>query len=243
MIAVYMGWDWRDDLAFRVAERSLRHHASVPVEVIPLIDHELRKLGVYRRTYHTRHDPETNTLQKIDDIDGKPFSTDFSFTRFAVPILEGQCTESDWVLYTDPDVLWRTDIAKLMRCIDRDMAVCVVKHRHVPREGHKMDGVAQTNYHRKNWSSVMAIRPDRCPRMTIEMLNTAAGSYLHALNWVDDRKIGSLPESWNWLAGHSDSGSPDLVHFTNGTPDMDGHEDSPFAEDWWSFARDRRAAA
>jgi hypothetical protein len=240
---VYIGWDWRDDTAYRVAARSLKRHASVPVEIVPLVESEIRKAGIFRRTYHTRHDPETNTLQKIDDIDGKPFSTEFSFTRFAVPLLEGMGSGSDWVLFTDPDVLWRADIAELIAAIDPDAAVCCVKHRHDPVETHKMDGVLQTRYPRKNWSSVMAIQPDRCPRMTVELLNTAKGSYLHALGWVDDRMIGSLPEEWNWLAGHSSPAiDPKLVHFTEGTPDMEGHGAQPCADEWRSYLEDHRAA-
>lgn len=237
---VYIGYDVRDDLAYRVAEKSLLAHTTIPVEVVKLCDYDVRKTGMYRRTYHTQHDPVTNTLQKIDDIDGKPFSTDFSFLRFAVPALEHY--RDDWVLFTDPDILWRADIAELLAEIDRSKAVCCVKHEHAPNETHKMDGVVQTLYHRKNWSSVMAINPSRCRYMNRTALNTSTGAWLHALTWARDEDIGALSERWNWLCGHSHTTiDPALVHFTRGTPDMAGHENEPYADEWRAVLNARQA--
>lgn len=237
---VYIGWDPRDDLAYTVAERSLRACASGPVDVVKMTDFDIRKQGLFTRTYHTIHDAETNTLQKIDDIDEKPFSTDFSFLRFAVPALENY--RDDWVLFTDPDVLWRDDVYKLFDEIDRTKSICVVKHNHVPPETHKMDGVQQTRYFRKNWSSVMAINPDRCRYVNKMALNTSTGLWLHSFGWAADDKIGDLSERWNWLVGHSSTAiDPGLVHFTTGTPDMEGHENEPFANEWRAVLNARPA--
>jgi len=231
-VRVYVGWDQRDAQALKVCCQSLMDHASVPVDIIPLTDFDLRKRGLFTRTYHTRHDPVTNTLQKIDDGDGKPFSTDFSFTRFAVPELEN--FGSDWVLFCDPDILWRADIAELWEQIERDKSLCCVKHDFTPENMYKMDGVRQTRYFRKAWSSLMAIRPDRCRMMNRRALNTSRGAWLHSLAWAgSDEEIGGLNEEWNWLAGHSSPAiDPSVVHFTSGTPDMEGHDDEPYADEW-----------
>lgn len=224
---VFIGYDPRDAAAYRVAEASLRKHASIDIKIIPLIDRDLRRRGIYWRSYRVDH-----VGQMWDDNDAKPFSTEFSFTRFAVPIIEDYADR--WVLFTDPDVLWRADVAELVRAAEGSRhGVMCVKHDHRPRENEKMDGVLQTRYERKNWSSVMMINPSRCRRLTKYYLNNMSGGQLHALTWIEEDGIGALGEEWNWLEGWSNPGvDPKLVHFTRGTPDMPGHEDAAHADEW-----------
>ena len=231
VLHVYIGWDARDHLAYTVAVRSLMKHATIPVMVFPIIERDLRHREIYSRAY--RVDPAG---QKWDAQDGKPFSTDFSFTRFAVPALEDYADH--WVLFTDPDVLWRDDVRHLVNWAraGKGEAVFCVQHEHVPPEGEKMDGVMQTLYDRKNWSSVMLMNPARCRDMTKRALNTWSGQRLHALGWVPDHQIGALPPIWNWLEGWSVEGVPKVVHFTRGTPDMVAG--LPFADEWWSYLED-----
>ncbi len=50
-LRVYVGYDPIDDRAFKVCEYTLLKHASIPVEIIPIWDLPLRKLGIYRRPY------------------------------------------------------------------------------------------------------------------------------------------------------------------------------------------------
>jgi hypothetical protein len=80
---VYIGYDPRDHLAYRVAEHTIKERASIDIEVLPLKDWELRQKRIYWRGYRV-----DASGQMWDDIDGKPFSSQFSFTRFAVPALE-----------------------------------------------------------------------------------------------------------------------------------------------------------
>lgn len=222
----YVGWDWRDATAYRVFVQSLKRHSSIDLQIIPLIDRDLRRAGVYWRSYRT-----DGQGQMWDDRDGKPFSTAFSFTRFAVPILEGETDEL--VVFSDPDMLVRTDPAELIETIDRDKAVSCVKHNHEPPETIKIDGVIQTRYYRKNWSSLMVFKPVFCHGLTKYSLNNSTGQFLHAFCWVPDELIGDIDERWNWLEGWSDPAiDPAIVHFTRGTPDMPGHEDSAYADEW-----------
>src|SRR6185437_187672 len=88
----------------------------------------------------------------IDGIDGKPFSTEFSFSRFLVPALS---LFDGWALFCDCDFLFTADISRLFALADDRYAVMCVKHRHDPVETRKMDGVPQTRYRRKNWSSLV----------------------------------------------------------------------------------------
>lgn len=232
MLRVYMGFDPRDTLAFEVAAFSLRKHASVPVEIRPLKDWELRAQGVYGRTAWINAEG-----QRFDGRDGAPSSTDFSYLRFLVPALEAYCDA--WVLFTDPDVLWRADVAELFDLARADKAVMCVKHDHRPHEALKMTGTLQRRYARKNWSSLMLLRPAANRALTKYRVNLESKDWLHRLAWLADEEIGALPEAWNWLAGWSPpTVEPKLVHFTRGTPDMAGHEDEPFAGEWWRALAD-----
>jgi hypothetical protein len=72
-------------------------------------------------------------------------------------------------------------------------------------------------------------------RLTLEMVNSFPGRYLHRFCWLLDDEIGALPIEWNWLAGHSSPKiNPSLVHFTDGVPSMHGYENSPYANEWFS---------
>lgn len=225
-LKIYIGWDGRDATAYEVCVRSILENTQAKCEIVPLLDWKLRYDGIYRRPYHV-----TAEGQRIDDLDGQPFSTDFSFTRFLVPDLENH--EDRWVLFADPDMLWRADVADLFALADPDKAVMCVQHVHEPMDNLKMAGLMQTRYKRKNWSSLMLMNPARCDRLTKYVTNTMRGSWLHAMCWVDDELIGALPEEWNWLEGWSDPKiDPKIVHFTRGTPDLPGYGDIPYAAEW-----------
>ncbi|MFQ6016781.1 MAG: hypothetical protein ACE5KF_01170 [Kiloniellaceae bacterium] len=229
MLRVYIGWDQRDALAYEVCRYSLLAHASIPVEIIALKDWELRARGLYWRAY--RVDPRG---QMWDERDGKPFSTDFSYTRFCVPLLEDYGDEP--VVFCDPDMLWLADIAELLD-LAGEAALACVKHAHRPPEPTKMTGNIQTVYDRKNWSSLMVLRPGRCTGLTPYAVNNMPRDWLHGICWLADDEIAGVPEAWNWLEGWSAPGiDPKVVHFTRGTPDMPGHENAAYAEEW------RRAA-
>ena len=81
MLHIFIGYDSREDMAYKVAAHSVRRHCSIPCVVTPLKIDSLKAAGKYWRTYRTEGQ------QRIDMADGKPFSTDFSFTRFLVPHL------------------------------------------------------------------------------------------------------------------------------------------------------------
>ena len=224
-IRVYIGWDARALAAFEVCRRSLLAQASLPLEVVALKDWELRAKGLYWRPYAV-----DERGQMWDGRDGRPFSTAFSYTRFCVPLLEDYGEAP--VVYCDPDMLWRADLAELLE-LAGEAAVACVKHEHRPPERDKMAGLMQCVYPRKNWSSLMVLRPGRCAGLTPYAVNNRAGAWLHGLRWIEDEAIKGLPETWNWLEGWSDPGlKPKLVHFTRGTPDMAGCEAAPYAEDW-----------
>jgi hypothetical protein len=211
MIDLFIGYDPREAVAFSVLAHSIYLRASEPVRVTPLMLSELR--GVFTRERHP--------LQ----------STDFAFTRFLVPHLSGY---RGWSVFTDCDMLVLDDIAGLWRLRDERYAVMVVKHDHRPRESVKFLAQPQTQYPKKNWSSVMLFNNARCAALTPEYVNRASGLELHQFKWLESEAlIGELPHRWNHLVGYDEpSRDVSLVHYTLGGPYFDEYRDCEFADEW-----------
>jgi hypothetical protein len=234
-LKIYIGCDPRDGLAYQAAVASIVQSAAVPLEIYPLHEHLLRQAGVYWREYRVEA-----SGQMVDLGDGRPFSTQFAFTRFLVPYLARahQCVEPDeWVLFLDADVLVRKPLTGLLDILASPVmdhaAVACVQHAYTPTDTEKMGGLSQVIYQRKNWSSVMALRPSRLDQLTPHLVNTASGAALHSLAWVEDAALGALDPAFNWLEGwHGPDLDPVIAHYTRGTPDQVPTE-MAFADEWW----------
>jgi hypothetical protein len=235
---VYIGYDARERLAWQVCAASLQDCAADPVAVEPIGRPALEKAGLYQRPTSIRDG------RLWDDISGAPCSTDFSIARFWAAALAGR---TGWALFCDGDFLWRRDVGQLFALADHRYAVMVVPHQHAPTEPMKMDGQIQTVYERKNWSSLVLwnLAHAGAQRLNHFTLNTRPGRDLHRFCWLRDEEIGFLPETWNWLDGHSDPAlDPAAVHFTRGTPDMPGWEFTRYSREWCGYAQafSRKAA-
>ncbi|MFZ1813839.1 MAG: glycosyltransferase [Rhizobiaceae bacterium] len=222
---VYIGWDSREDIAYQVARNSLLKHASIDVDVIPIKVQELVSQGLYTR--------------QIDPL----ASTEFTYSRFLTPHLAGF---RGWALFVDCDFLFFSDVARMRDYMNPAHAVACVKHDYTPKETTKMDGVAQTTYPRKNWSSFMLFNCEHpsTRQLTVERVNSETGAYLHRMQWAKDEEIGELPVNWNWLEGWNDrpaTGTPDAVHYTRGGPWFKEWQDVDYAEYWNAEAAEVRA--
>lgn len=158
-------------------------------------------------------------------------STEFAHSRFLVPWL---CDYKGHAIFMDCDMLCRDDIAKLWNQRDPDYwlhgaAVKVVQHNYRPKETSKFLGQPQTQYDRKNWSSVMLFDCSKCRALTPEYVETAPGLDLHQFKWTEN--IGSLPAEWNYLVGHSE-GKASLVHYTLGGPWFPEYADCEYSSEW-----------
>lgn len=194
-------------------------HSSIPLEVIPIKQHDLRARGLYWRA--------TDPLS----------STEFSFTRFLTPYL---AEFQGWAVFVDCDFLFRKDIAGLLEYRDPKKALYCVQHDYRPKETIKMDGQIQTHYPRKNWSSFMLINcaHEEVRALTPAVVNTGSGLYLHRFNWLTDDAIGALPVSWNYLEGwnsKTDCGDPIAVHFTRGGPWFEHYQNVEFGDEWQRY--------
>jgi hypothetical protein len=227
---VFVGYDPAEDDAYRVCVESMRAKASGPVHIEPLSQEALRMAGLYRRTFYVEDGARHDTL------DGKPFSTEFSFTRFLIPALTQW---QGWALFCDSDFLWRDDVCKLFALIDPSKAALVVQHDYRPDNGAKMrSGQIQQAYPRKGWSSLVLWNCEHIANryLTPYMVSQQPGWWLHGFTWMSNGQIGSLPTAWNWL---DDISSPDIepraVHYTLGTPDVPGREGARHAAEWRGY--------
>ena len=235
---IYIGYDPRDHQAYEVLLYSIRKYCD-KFPIVPLIEPALRRAGLFRRTLFV---DEHNPRQRIDYFDRKPFSTDFTFTRFLVPALNQY---SGLALFMDADMFVRADIEQIFDQYGsrKEYAVSCVKHKYTPDVGKKMDGVVQTQYHRKNWSSFMLFNCDheRTKMLTVDDVNLMSGGWLHRLSWLEDDEVGDIHEEWNWLDGHSPANiEAKNVHFTTGGPWFDKWEakrkiDEEYAFEWKLF--------
>ena len=215
---IFIGWDSREEDAYKVCVHTIKKHASKDVEIVPLKRDELIKQGLYTRD------------------EGGNVSTEFAYTRFLTPHLTGY---KGWALFIDCDFLFTKDVAELFAMTDDEYALMCVKHDYVPRNAVKMDGQKQVSYPRKNWSSCILWNCGHPSNkaLTKDIVSEEAGAFLHRFQFLKDEEIGELPLEWNWLEGEYDKPEtpPAVIHFTNGGPWFENWQDVDYAELWRSY--------
>jgi hypothetical protein len=214
VLDIFIGYDSREDVAFRTLEHSIEKRSSVPVSIVPVKLKEVRAQGLYTRAR------------------GPTESTEFSLTRFLVPALSKY---RGWSVFMDCDMLCRADIAGLAAQMQKqsDKALLVCKHEYTPSPERKFLNQIQTAYPRKNWSSLMVLNNQRCAALTPEYVNSASGLQLHRFEWIADDLIGGLPLEWNWLVTeYQYNPEAKLAHFTRGGPWFAEYGDCDYAGEW-----------
>ncbi|MFS7974208.1 putative nucleotide-diphospho-sugar transferase [Helianthus anomalus] len=216
---IYIGYDPKEDVAYEVCRYSILKRSSIPVEIIPIKQSELREKKYYWRER------------------GKLESTEFSFTRFLTPFLAGY---EGWAMFVDCDFLYLGDIKELFDLTDDKYAVMCVQHDYTPKETTKMDGAVQTVYPRKNWSSMVLYNCGHPKNKVLspEVVNKESGAFLHRFMWLEDDEIGSVPFVWNFLVGHNQvvkddpNTYPKAIHYTLGGPWFEAWKDCEFGDLW-----------
>ena len=234
VIGIYIGFDSREAVAADVCAHSIRRRTKSTTSISYLQHRPLRKSGMFSRPWLI----DAQTGEFMDLIDSKPFTTEFSHTRFLVPAL---MEYKGWALFMDCDMIFQSDIQRLFDLCDDNFAVMCVKHTHVV-DGNttKMDDRQQLRYHRKNWSSFVLwnCRHPANKVLTADRVNCMKGTDLHAFSWLPDNLIGSIPFSYNYIHGVSPALSakigyrPDVIHYTEGGPWFDTCKDVPYAGNW-----------
>jgi lipopolysaccharide biosynthesis glycosyltransferase len=211
---IFIGYDSAAPVLYNVAQHSIQTRTNSQCIIRPLILDQLK--SIYNRTPH------------------QLASTEFSFSRFLVPYLSDY---EGWSLFMDNDVVVLDDIKKVFDLANEDYAIMCVKHIHEPKEDKKFLGKTQTIYEKKNWSSFMLFNNKKCKALTPKYVENATGLQLHQFHWLESEDlIGSLPISWNFLAGYSnddtDKKNIQMIHYTDGAPCYEGYEESDKSEIW-----------
>jgi lipopolysaccharide biosynthesis glycosyltransferase len=214
MHRIFIGYDTRQDISYHVLKYSLEKHSSEELDIRPLVLKEL--------DFHRDYDPLA--------------STEFTYTRFLVPSL---CDYEGTALFMDSDMLCFGDISEIFHLDMSDYWLRVVKHDHRPTTKVKMDGVPQTAYPRKNWSSFMLFDCSRLTMWTRGNVSEKPPKWLHRFEPVPDECIGDIPRQWNVLDRKNEDTK--LIHYTEGGPWLENYKDHAYG-DLWFECRDQMLA-
>ena len=114
---IYIGYDSREDLAYQVCSHSIKSKSNT-AKVYPLRLNDLKDKGLYTRG------------------EDKLGSTEFTFSRFLVPNLNGY---NGWALFCDCDILFLNPVDELFSLTNDKYAVMCVQHDYNPTGETKMD--------------------------------------------------------------------------------------------------------
>ena len=218
---IFIGYDSEYPESFEVCAESIRRYNSNH-EIIPLVKDKLEEEGIYTRKYQGE-------------------STEFAFTRFLVPFLSNY---KGHALFCDGDFMWRCDPQEIedyvkartllfMEC----PSVWVVKHPPFLTTPHeKMKGKANMSYPKKYWSSLMYFNNDKCFTLTSDLVNLWSGKDLHEFAWASE--IGDLPAEYNAMVNYYKFPTAKAVHFTDGGPWLDIHDDMLYSTEWLKIYKD-----
>jgi len=244
---IYVGFDEREPTAYQVAKFTLQKYAKVPIKVHKLCHRDLRSQGLFTREWKI----EANG-QYVDLVDGRPFSTQFSHTRFLIGELWKRLedpTKSDLVMFVDCDFIWTTDIGKMFEYIEQHRtstsALWCVKHDYKPENTIKMDGMKQEQYNKKLWSAMFVLEMTSDSNKSVDFVDLVrfeTGRNLHQFSWLKPTEVEGLPEDWHFVAGHSENHLAKerikALHYTNGGPWFPHMRDCLHAEMWLSEYED-----
>lgn len=213
-IEIHIGYDPKEAIAHHTCCYSIKQRSSlVPKKLYS------KDIPEYNRNF-------PNEIQ----------TTDFTFTRFLVPMLMdykgiGIFVDSDFLFLKDPLLL-----LKDVNIHDPNIAVWVVKHpQYVPKSSKKMNNLPQHSMFRKNWASLMVFNnehPIIKGSLTSNFVNTnPRGRDLHEFLWVEDEFIGEIPLEWNTLDTYYYLKDPHAIHYTDGGP-WHGYRDTHYAHLW-----------
>ena len=213
---VFIGYDPSQDISFEVLRYSLQKHTTQELDIRAIDAEKIPNWG-----------------RPIDPL----ASTPFTYTRFLVPWL---CDYEGIALFMDGDMLALGDVSELFALPMDDLALRVRQHDYNPQATVKMGGKVQTQYPRKNWSSLMLMNCSKLGAWTKEAVETQTGAWLHRFEAIGDEQIGDISEEWNVL-DHM-TGPTKLLHYTSGGPWLAGCEDADHADLWHEYREEYEAA-
>lgn len=204
---IYIGYDSEQPDAYEVCKASIERYSKRHT-IIPLVKSQLQERRIYWRQFQNE-------------------STEFAFTRFLVPYL------SEYVgcaLFCDSDFMWRCDPQELVDYVGTDHPVYCVKHPPFLVPSTKMNNKLNVSYPRKYWSSLMWFNNIDCKRLNLEYVNHAPAGALHEMAWA--KSVGDIPAEFNAMINYYDFRNPKAVHFTDGGPWHNIHDNLLYSNEW-----------
>lgn len=160
-------------------------------------------------------------------------ATDFTYTRFMIPFLEGY---KGWSVFCDCDFLFLGDVMDLVYRCPEDKAIAVVQHPpYIPHTSVKMDGKPQVPLYRKNWASLIVYNNQHIANRKLTPLyvnDVKPGKVMHQFAWLNDDEIQGLPLEWNCLDNYYLLESPKAIHYTDGGPWFDNYKHTTYSALW-----------
>lgn len=208
---IVIGYDRSNRMPAYTMAESIMQNSSVPINFM-FLHRDMLKMYTRERSH-------------LD-------STDFSNSRFLVPYLFDY---QGWTLFTDNDMIVKSDIKEVFDYADDKYTIMCVKHNQIIDHEKKFLNHDQHKYKYKNWSSVMLFNNAKCKSLTLDYVNTVSGLDLHQFKWIDDHDtIGELPLEWNYLVENKNQTleKPKLIHYTNGGPYFKEYSNCEYSEDW-----------
>ncbi len=193
---IFIGYDPREAVVYHTCVQSIIDNTTVPVAIHPL---NLKMFSNYKE----RHTDGSNA---------------FIYSRFLVPYLKNFKGNA---VFIDGDMIIQSDLKNLFKLFNKEYAVQVVKHDYKTKYPIKYLGSKNEDYPKKNWSSVILFNCEhkRNKILTPKFIESAKGSYLHRFSWLDEKLVGELPISWNYLVlEYPETNEADLLHYTIGAP-------------------------
>ena len=120
-----------------------------------------------------------NTVSDYCRVKDETESTQFSFARFWT---SWESSLDGVSIFVDSDFVFLESIDNLIDLYDDRYAVMCCKHEdYTPKDTVKMGGKLQSQYPRKNWSSLIIFNNSHLANDTLRpvLLNTCTGAYLH----------------------------------------------------------------
>jgi len=213
VINLYCGYDWREDIGYKVFEHSVRERTKAEINFI-----------------------------RLDSMGLEQGSNAFTMSRFLVAEMQQHEGWSiyfdacDMLCLGDvSEMLRQADPTCAVQVVKHDY-----KTRHpVKYIGSDMQ-CPNRHYERKNWASVMLIncahwgwRP-----VTKDSIEKAKMADLLQFRWLPDDLIGHISDDWNRLV---DEGQPvegaRIMHWTAGAPFVSPYYHSAPGADLWRLER------
>lgn len=243
----FIGYDAREDEAANVAAFSIRRWSTTRTRIYKLEHRLLRTMGLFTRPW--RIEPNG---QFYDMRDGRPFSTEFSHSRFLVFHLAHALRLTGPCMFIDCDWLFMADPAEVMDKQRKEPGrIGVVnRHREVAEDSVKMDGMVQQNYHRKLWSAMFTFTPGAGWEETfnVNAVNAATGRDLHAFFGIRDEDFWQIPPEWHFIPSldqYPENGLVKGIHYSEFSPWLNPDKRAEYTASFtsWEAARDATRGA